>query len=109
MKELRSTKVDAEIVASRNEAYGRVTIEAMASRNIVLASDSGSNPELIGNNEHGILFKDNDASDLAEKMMWCMDNPDRIKEIESNAYEYAYGNHRMVCNIESVENIYRSL
>ena len=109
MKELRKTKVNAEIVASRCEAYGRVTIEAMASRNIVLASDSGSNPELIGNNEHGILFKDNDASDLAEKMMWCMDNPDRIKGIESNAYEYAYGNHRMVCNIESVEKIYRSL
>ena len=46
---------------------------------------------------------------LAEKMMWCMDNPGKIKEIESNAYDYAYGNHRMVRNIESVENIYRSL
>lgn len=109
MKELRRTMVNAEIVASRCEAYGRVTIEAMASRNIVLASDSGSNPELIGNNEHGILFKDNDASDLAEKMMWCMDNPGKIKEIESNAYDYAYGNHRMVRNIENVEKIYRSL
>ncbi len=109
MGELRGSKTDIEIVASRSEAYGRVTIEAMASGNLVLAANTGSNPELIGNNENGILFKDDDAYDLAEKMMWCMDNRDMIRKIEEHAYDYAYANHRMMCNVDKVENVYKSL
>ena len=109
MKELRNSKVDVEIVASRSEAYGRVAIEAMASGNLVLASNTGSNPELIGNNKNGMLFMDNDSHDLAEKMMWCMDNPDKMRDIEERAYHYAYVNHRMMNNIQLVEDVYRSL
>ena len=109
MKELRNTRIDTEIVASRSEAYGRVTIEAMASGNIIIASDAGSNPELIGANEHGILFRDNDSSDLADKMMWCMDNLKKKREIEENARKYAFDNHRMINNINQVENVYGTL
>lgn len=109
LKKLRNTVIDVEIIASRREAYGRVTIEAMASGNLVLAANSGSNPELIGNNEHGILFKDNDAIDLAERMMWCMDNRDKINDITESAWEYAYKTHRTRHNAGKVEDIYSSL
>lgn len=41
-------QVNAEIVPSKCEAYGRVTLEAMKSGNLVIASDAGANPELLG-------------------------------------------------------------
>lgn len=47
MKTLRR-QVNAEIVPSKCEAYGRVTLEAMKSGNLVIASGAGANPELLG-------------------------------------------------------------
>lgn len=106
MVSLRS-KVDAEIIPSQSEAYGRVTLEAMLSRNLVIASDSGSNPELIGKNEHGLLFKNNDINDLAMKMLQAMDGDNM--EYKERAYEYVRKVHRQEESYCKVQSIYDQL
>jgi glycosyltransferase involved in cell wall biosynthesis len=50
-------------VPNWKEQYGRVAAEAMACGKLVVASDSGSLPELLGN--HGLLFKEGHTDDLA--------------------------------------------
>lgn len=97
-------KVDAEIIPSKSEAYGRVTLEAMLSYNLVIASDSGANPELIGRDEHGLLFKNNDANDLAIKMQQAM-NRDNT-EYRKRAYEYVRKVHRKEEAYRKVQSIY---
>lgn len=104
---LLRTKVDAEIIPSRSEAYGRVTLEAMLSHNLVIASDSGANPELIGDNEHGLLFRNNDINDLAMKMVKAMDD-DNAECIE-RAYEYVRRVHRQEDSYRKVQSIYESI
>lgn len=104
---LLRTKVDAEIIPSRSEAYGRVTLEAMLSHNLVIASDSGANPELIGDNEHGLLFRNNDINDLAMKMVKAMDD-DNAECIE-RAYEYVRRVHRQEDSYRKVQSIYDSI
>lgn len=103
---LRS-KVDAEIIPSQSEAYGRVTLEAMLYHNLVIASDSGSNPELIGKDEHGLLFGNNDAHDLAMKMLRAMEG-DNV-EYEERAYEYVRKVHRQEESYRRVQSIYEHL
>lgn len=103
---LRS-KVDAEIIPSQSEAYGRVTLEAMLYHNLVIASDSGSNPELIGKDEHGLLFGNNDAHDLAMKMLRAMEG-DNV-EYEERAYEYVRKVHRQEESYRKVQSIYEHL
>lgn len=105
--ELLRTKVDAEIIPSKSEAYGRVTLEAMLSHNLVIASDSGANPELIGENEHGLLFSNDDADDLAMKMVKAMDD-DNAEYIE-RAYEYVRRVHRQEDSYRKVQDIYRTI
>lgn len=100
-------KVDAEIIPSKSEAYGRVTLEAMLSHNLVIASDSGANPELIGEDEYGLLFRNNDANDLAVKMLQAMDH-DNTERME-RAYEYVKKVHRQKDSYRKVQDVYESI
>lgn len=100
-------KVDAEIIPSKSEAYGRVTLEAMLSYNLVIASCSGANPELIGKNERGLLFRNNDANDLAAKMLQAMDSNNA--EYKERAYEYVRKVHRQKEAYHKVQGVYEHI
>lgn len=103
MKELRKY-VDAEIVPSKSEAYGRVTLEAMLSKNLVIASKSGANLELIGEEMRGLLFLKDNPYDLAKKMLQAM-NEVQYTCIEG-AYEYVKSEHIREDAYKKVQDIY---
>jgi L-malate glycosyltransferase len=48
------------------EQFGRVLVEAMAARKIVIGSSSGAIPEVVG--EAGFIFRENDALHLAQTL-----------------------------------------
>jgi glycogen(starch) synthase len=50
-------------------------MEAMACRCCVVASDAGGNPELVRDQETGILFRAGDASSLAAALREAIANP----------------------------------
>ena len=49
--------MDVGIVASRSEAFGRTTIEGMLSQMLIIASNAGSNIELINDGKNGFLYE----------------------------------------------------
>lgn len=102
-------KADVEIVASKQEAFGRVTVEAMLSSNPVLASDSGANPELICDGENGWLFENGNAQDLANKMKMVIENYEEIQEMGNKAYQFAKESFLSEKNTEKIEELYRAL
>lgn len=108
MKELRK-KTDLELVCSNREAFGRVTIEAMMGGNPVIGTDTGANPEIIKDKWNGRLFRNKDAKDLADKMKWFLDEPQRISECGKRSYLYAKENYLSYINTEKVLNIYTDL
>ena len=82
---------DIELVCSRNEAFGRVTIEAMLHRLLVIGANSGGTAELISDGKTGFLFKVGDADDLARKILEALgDDTGRHKMIKS-AHSFAEG------------------
>lgn len=108
MKKLRED-VDAEIVPSLCEAYGRVTIEAMAARHIVIASDGGANTELIDNGVTGLVFEKDNALNLAEKMKYAIINDTECRYMADEAYEYARQRHMYEKNTQQIYEIYKRL
>lgn len=70
------------------EQFGRVLIEAMAAKKIVIGSDSGAIPEVIG--DAGFVFRENDAADLARKLRQALslENND-LEVLQARAYERA--------------------
>lgn len=59
---------DIGINASRSEGFGLITVEYMMSELIVIASDTGANPEIIEDGVNGLLYKYGDAQELANKI-----------------------------------------
>lgn len=108
MVELRRN-TDVELVCSRLEAFGRVTVEAMMASNPVIASDSGANPELIQEGQNGFLFCEGDASQLAEKMQILLDNTDMIGNLGAYAYRFAADNFLSSVNTNRIEELYKDL
>ena len=53
------------LVCSDNEAFGRVTVEALKSGRPVVGSRSGGTPELITHGVNGLLFAPGNAAELA--------------------------------------------
>ena len=64
-------RIDLLVLPSRTdyfwkEQYGRVLVEAMAANTLVLGSDSGSIPYIIG--DQRLIFREGDVSDLVRKV-----------------------------------------
>lgn len=59
---------DVMVLATENETFGLVLIEAMMCGVCVVASNSGGPLEIIDDGVNGLLFKTFDSSDLAEKL-----------------------------------------
>jgi len=87
--------VDWVVMASDSETFGMVTIESFACGTPVLGSNSGGTPELLENEQGGILFKSGDAADLAQKIDQISKiSPPAAKSLVQMASKY---DHKNVC------------
>ena len=88
MNEYRSD-MDIGIVASRSEAFGRVTIEGMLSNLAMIGADSAGTSELITDNVTGLLYKNGDIDELAEKLVYLYKDRQKLKELAINGFDFA--------------------
>ena len=80
---------DIFVSCSSSEAFSNTILEAMACGCGVVGSRVGGTPELIGNDERGLLFQSGDACDLAEKLATLIGNPQLRREFGTRAAEFA--------------------
>lgn len=102
-------KMHIEIVGSKAEAFGRVTVEAMMGGLIVIGSDTGGTPELIDNGKNGFLFKNGDDADLAEKLKYLFRHREIMSIISDTARTYAIKNYSIERCSRKIENLYCTL
>ena len=78
------------IVGSKMEALGRVTVEAMTSKQLVIGANTGGTIELIGrDNQRGFLYDEGDAESLANTIKAAIFLPqERKDEIINSAYDF---------------------
>lgn len=88
MNEYRAN-MDIGIVASRSEAFGRVTIEGMLSNLVMVGSNSAGTGELITDSETGLLYEKDNVSELAEKLVYLYNNRKELQELALNGFHYA--------------------
>lgn len=68
--------VDICVVPSRYESFGIVCLEAMACGKPVVASNVGGLPYVIEDGKSGLLFERGNARDLANKIIFLLQNED---------------------------------
>ena len=95
-------------MASKSEAFGRVTIEYMMANIAVIASNTGANPELIDNQKNGLLYNYNDYEDLKNKIVLLKNNKEMRKEIAENGCESSK-KYTAEINASSIYNLYKEV
>ena len=84
------------------------TIEAMAYKKLVIASDVGGMKELIKDDKTGILFKAGDLSELEKALLKVLEMDD-FNSIVDNAYNYIYKQRNWYHNAKLYKKLYGDL
>lgn len=62
--------IDIVCVCSLMEGFGRVTVESMLGKCLVIGADSGATAEIIRNKESGLLYQADNFDDFCEKLTY---------------------------------------
>lgn len=95
---------DIQLVASRCEAYGRVTAEAMMCGCMVVGSNSGGTAELLADGR-GYLFKPGDSGSLASALFDAA-RDDSLQAMTFAAHCFADKYCSIESYVSSVERVY---
>ena len=73
--------LDILVQPSKRETFGRTLIEAMATRKPVIASRVGGMPEVVVDQETGLLVAEEDQQSLAAAMIALLRDPARALQM----------------------------
>lgn len=99
--------IDVVVVPSWDEGFSLVTIEALAARRAVLASNTGGISGILKDNVTGLLFPPKDANALTDKLLYLVsDAPlrDRLAAQGQRDVYVRFGREQIIDRIESLYN-----
>jgi glycosyltransferase involved in cell wall biosynthesis len=77
-------RADLLVLPSRNDSYGMVVAEALASGVPALISEMVGAKELITPGKTGWIVPVDDVAALAERMAWCAGHPDAVRALRGD-------------------------
>ncbi len=107
--EVANRALDIAVVASTNETYGMVTIEAMAAGLPVVAAATGGTLELVADGRTGLLFPLQDEKAFVAALERLLATPDLTRQLgqQAQAEALAVYSHQRQC--ELTEQVLRAL
>ncbi len=81
------TQSDVALVCSKNEAFGRVTAEAMLLSKPVIGTNTGGTAELVQDGYSGLLYTPENVDELVNKIIYFVENKEKVREFGENARE----------------------
>lgn len=108
MKALRN-QTDVEIMASKLEPFGRVTIEAMRASNPIIGTATGGTVELVTEGQNGVLYPYGDYVSLSERMKELILNPQLIEQMGKQAYLDVQGRFTPEQNATNILTLYEEV
>lgn len=98
--------IDIGIMASKNEAFGRVTVEYMSKYIPVIGADAGGTKELIQDRVNGLLYQLGNSTDLANKIEYFINNREDLNTMGKNGYKIAHEKFNIKYNTKQIYNLY---
>lgn len=100
---------DIGLTCSIAEAFGRVTVEYMLASLCVIGADTGGTPEIIEDGVSGMVYRQGNAKDLAEKIKYVMDHRCEANRMMNNGRERALKYFTIESTAKAVKNLYEVL
>lgn len=101
--------IDILVQPSRMEGLGVAMIEAMACAKPVIGTCVGGIPEVIGDNEGGILINNRAPEELAKAIIYLLKNPALAHKIGLNGRSRVERLFNIYTNVAELEKIYFDL
>lgn len=106
-------RCDVFLSTSRREPFGRVLIEALAGKLIIICTKTYGSMEILRNKEFAFFLNDLSVDSIRERidslyMLW-KENPDKIKHLQNLAKEYAFENYSFEVELDMFKTLIRSL
>lgn len=108
LNELRKQS-DIGLVCSKNEAFGRVTIEYMCAEMLVIGANTGGTLELIHDEKTGLLYQQGNERDLADKIEYAIQNVVEMRKIAKNSKTYALQNFSIERVCDEILKLYNKV
>lgn len=102
-------QINIYLMCSKKEAFGRVTVEAMMSKNLLIGSNTGGTIEIINDKLNGLLYEQGNYVDLASKIEYAINHWEECKKIIEKAYDDAMSNYSIERCANEVFEIYKEL
>ncbi|USH00422.1 glycosyltransferase family 4 protein [Thermococcus argininiproducens] len=103
------SKMSFLILPSFQETAPMVISEAFAAGKPVIASNVGGAQYMTGDNERGLLIDPFNEMDIAEKILYFLENPDEVKKMGRKAKRYAEMEHSLKNVIKRYEVAYEEI
>lgn len=96
--------LDVFVMASSNEPFGLVTLEAMSAGAPVVAANSGGSAELVIDGETGLLFSPGDPAELAQAVVRVLTDPKLAEKLKKSGQSRAskYTVETMLANTRTI-------
>lgn len=108
MKELRSS-MHIELVCSVCEPFGRVTVEGMQAGLVVIGADTGATPEIIDDGNTGLLYKQGNYYDLADKIESVISDMSLGNLLAFNARSFSQSHFTLEENLTNINTVLSSV
>lgn len=97
---------DVFVLSSRDEPFGRVTLEAMALKVPVIATRCGGTLELVQENETGLLVSPDDVEELSAALQALSDDAALRRRLVSNGHASTLSRFHIRNCVAAIENVY---
>lgn len=91
------------------DAFGRVNIEAMASKKPMISTQFGGSPEVVEDGVTGYIIDPRNPDSLAEKAIDLLKNPQKAEQFGKAGYERAVQKFNLKDKVMEYDMLYRSL
>lgn len=98
--------VDVVVVPSWDEGFSLVTIEAMAAKRPVIASNVGGIAQIITDSSTGLLFAPRDIRALTEKLIWMLSDAPLRERLAIQAHKDVFTRFGREQIIDRIEELY---
>jgi len=100
---------DIYCLTSRYEGLPLSLLEAMAAGVPIVATDVMGIREVIRNNENGLLLPDNDAEELAKRILLLAENADLRNALSENGCRFVNEHYSLEKSVRNYEKLFRNV
>jgi glycosyltransferase involved in cell wall biosynthesis len=97
---------NAVVIPSLQEAFGLIASEALACGKPVIGTRVGGIPDQIIDGYNGFLVKPKDPKEIAEKILWLLEHPDKAEQMGMNGRRIVEENFNLEKRIDRIIEVY---